>query len=573
MRYICGTIDSKLRDKFLRESKPTLELFNEIVNQHEIAESSVRAITDPVHINVISKKVPTMKELDAKHLCYRCGGKYDKDHNPNSCQHKNTECRECNKIGHLARMCQKNNWQANQEYRKEKARRTKIKEVTTSEHQEEEVKGEDEVQAAMNKIRISSIDENKKQSVPKMNVVISNEKTSFAVRALADTGAGRTIISKDIVKRSNLPIFKAKINLTAANDSPMTCSGQTPIAITYRDIAIKTIAIVSSDLQEEVIIGFDDLKALKVIHEEFPNVQISKIDTSANVAQLKEEFSDVFSNTISDQPMAGPPMEIHLKQGAKPTRQVTTRPYPIHWQEAAEEAVEQLLTTVLEKEDRPTEWVSPGFFVLKGDPAEKRAMKEGHAIITMDKLRLVVDYTNLNKWVDRPIHPFPPAQLIIDRIPPNAKFFCKMDCVSGYHQIGLTEASSLLTTFILPGGRYRFKRTPMGLNASSDEWCRRSDEVIKGIRKTQKIVDDILICGDTMDELLDTIRQVLKNCREQNIVISEKKFAIGTTVKFAGFIISSNGVQPDPDKIKAIKISLIPKIEQHLEASSGSLIN
>ena len=306
------------------------------MNQHEIAESSVRAITDPVHVNVISKKIPTMKELDAKHLCYRCGGKYDKDHNPNSCKHKNTECRECNKIGHLARLCQKNSWQANQEYRKEKAKRTKIKEVTTSEHQEEEVKGEDQLQAAMNKIRTNSIDENKQHAVPKMKVVISNKKTSFAVQALADTGAGRTIISKDIVKRSNLPIFKARINLTAANNSPMTCNGQTPIAITYRDIVIKTRAIVSSDLHEEVIIGFDDLKALKVIHEEFPNVQIAKIKTSDDIAQLKEEFSDVFSNTIADIPMADPPMEIQLKQVAKPTRQITTRPYPIHWEEAAE---------------------------------------------------------------------------------------------------------------------------------------------------------------------------------------------------------------------------------------------
>ena len=40
------------------------------------------------------------------------------------------------------------------------------------------------------------------------------------------------------------------------------------------------------------------------------------------------------------------------------------------------------------------------------------------------------------------------------------------------------EESSKLTTFILPSGRYRYKRIPQGLNASSDEWCRRSAVVI-----------------------------------------------------------------------------------------------
>ena len=37
----------------------------------------------------------------------------------------------------------------------------------------------------------------------------------------------------------------------------------------------------------------------------------------------------------------------------------------------------------------------------------------------------------------------------------------------------------------------------MGLNASSDEWCRRSDEAVRGISNAQKIVDDILVCAAT----------------------------------------------------------------------------
>ena len=70
-----------------------------------------------------------------------------------------------------------------------------------------------------------------------------------------------------------------------------------------------------------------------------------------------------------------------------------------------------------------------------------------------------------------------------------------MDCKSGYHQIPLAEESRDLTTFITTKGRFRYCRAPMGLTSSSDEFCRRTDEALSGL-KLKKIVDDILIAAD-----------------------------------------------------------------------------
>ena len=39
----------------------------------------------------------------------------------------------------------------------------------------------------------------------------------------------------------------------------------------------------------------------------------------------------------------------------------------------------------------------------------------------------------------------------------------------------------------------------MGLNASSDEWCRRSDEALHGLKGVVKLVDDILIFAPNID--------------------------------------------------------------------------
>ena len=69
--------------------------------------------------------------------------------------------------------------------------------------------------------------------------------------------------------------------------------------------------------------------------------------------------------------------------------------------------------------------------------------------------------------------------------------------VHGYFKPGLDKESSLLTTFLLSEGRCRYLRAPMGLNASSDEWCRHSEKLIEGLPRAMKIVDDIITWAST----------------------------------------------------------------------------
>ena len=128
-----------------------------------------------------------------------------------------------------------------------------------------------------------------------------------------------------------------------------------------------------------------------------------------------------------------------------------------------------------------------------------------------------------------------------------------MDAVNGYFQIALDEESSMKTTFLLPSGRYRYLRIPQGLNASSDEWCRRSDTVIDGLPWAKKIVDDILVWAPSLPELKTRVETIANNCKNLNITLSKKKFEIGKQIQFAGYLVGENGVKLDPDRIRAIK--------------------
>ena len=77
------------------------------------------------------------------------------------------------------------------------------------------------------------------------------------------------------------------------------------------------------------------------------------------------------------------------------------------------------------------------------------------------RVRLVTDYIDLNAVLKRPIHPFPSAGDIMRKVPGTARFFAKLDAVHGYFQVEIDPEHSFYTTFLLPSGRYRYKRAPM----------------------------------------------------------------------------------------------------------------
>ena len=181
----------------------------------------------------------------------------------------------------------------------------------------------------------------------------------------------------------------------------------------------------------------------------------------------------------------------------------------------------------------------------------------------------MIDYTKLNKHIRRPIHTFPSTQEILSGIDPDYKVFAKLDATQGYHQVPLDEDSSKLTTFLLPSGRFRFLRAPMGLSCSSDEFCRRSDKVIEGLPGIRKLVDDILVQAPDLNTLRVRISSLLECCKTHNFTLSRKKLEIGEAVEFAGQIVSHTGVQPDPSCLQGIRDFPIPKSVSELRSFLG----
>lgn len=111
-----------------------------------------------------------------------------------------------------------------------------------------------------------------------------------------------------------------------------------------------------------------------------------------------------------------------------------------------------------------------------------------------DKVRICIDPSDLNKVIKRENYPMRTIEEVISTMP-DAKVFSKLDAKSGFLQIKLGEASSLLTTFDTPLGRYRWLILPFGIKRAPEIFQRIMDQVLEGIDRATAIMDDILIAG------------------------------------------------------------------------------
>ena len=197
---------------------------------------------------------------------------------------------------------------------------------------------------------------------------------------------------------------------------------------------------------------------------------------------------------------------------------------------------------VLKKVTEPTEWISSQVIVREGS-----------------KLRLCIDPKDLNKALKRSHYPMPTIEEILPELA-KAKVFSVADAKNGFWQVKLDEASSYLTTFWTPFGRYRWLRMPFGIATAPEEYQRRQHEVLEGLPGIHVIADDILITGqgETQEEALRdhdrNLVALLERAREVNLKLNPKKLKLRLNeVPYIGHLLTPDGVKPDPEKVRAVQ--------------------
>ena len=191
----------------------------------------------------------------------------------------------------------------------------------------------------------------------------------------------------------------------------------------------------------------------------------------------------------------------------------------------------------------PTPWVSSLVVVPK-----KNGM-----------LRLCLDPKDLNKAVQREHYPLPTIEDIATRLH-GAKVFTKLDVRSGFWHITLDQASSYLTTFNTPFGRFRWRRMPFGIRSAPEVFQRRMHELIEGMPQVEVIADDFVVVGkgNTIEEANNdhgkNLVAFLRLCDEKGLKLNTEKLMLRQPeVSFIGHIATGEGLKVDPSKVKAIR--------------------
>jgi hypothetical protein len=193
------------------------------------------------------------------------------------------------------------------------------------------------------------------------------------------------------------------------------------------------------------------------------------------------------------------------------------------------------------------------------------------------KLRMVIDYRALNKVTVKDAYPMPRIQDLTDCLG-GTKWFTGVDCVQAFHQIPMAdERSKDLTTFRGPaGGLFRYRYMPMGLVNAMAVWSRFIDSVME--RYAYQCVlcyaDDCLIYtrSENVDDHIQDLEKIFSTLDSHGIKIKASKLKLGCkTMPFLGVVITENGIEPNPEKTKAITSLQYPTTLKQLRRIWGFL--
>ena len=270
--------------------------------------------------------------------------------------------------------------------------------------------------------------------------------------------------------------------------------------------------------------------------EKSTHENVRKIETADELIRRHAEVFDKDLGTL--------PGTVHLQVDEDAEPSITpSRRVPTALREKFKVELDRLEGQgVLAKVDEPTPWVSSVVLATKKSGA----------------LRICIDPRPLNQALKRETFQLP----VLDDLLPElsqAKMFSTVDLTAGYWHCVLDDESSLLTTFATPFGRYRWRRLPFGLSASSEIFQKRINQALEGLEGILNITDDILIygVGDNKEEARADhdrkLEALLQRCRERGIALNKNKLKLRITeVPFMGHIFSDQGLKIDPDKVNAV---------------------
>ncbi|CAJ2644717.1 unnamed protein product [Trifolium pratense] len=189
------------------------------------------------------------------------------------------------------------------------------------------------------------------------------------------------------------------------------------------------------------------------------------------------------------------------------------------------------------------------------------------------KWRMCVDFTDLNKACPKDPYPLPNIDRLIDGAS-GCRMLSFMDAYSGYNQIKMNPTDACHTAFMSNTCNYFYNVMPFGLKNAGATYQRLMDRVFsEQIGKNLEVyIDDMVVKtpeGNRHDEdLLD----ILGSVRKYNMRLNPAKCSFGVQAgKFLGFMLTSRGIEANPEKCRAIIDMRSPTSVKEVQTLTGRI--
>ena len=178
-----------------------------------------------------------------------------------------------------------------------------------------------------------------------------------------------------------------------------------------------------------------------------------------------------------------------------------------------------------------------------------------------NKWRMCIDYRALNAVTRKNTYPLPRIDDCLNAFG-EARYFSKIDLLSGYWQVRVDSQDISKTAFNTREGKFEFLVMPFGLTNAPATFQTMMNQVLRPLLNKTVVVylDDIVIFSKTREEHEQHVLEVLKALKKEELRIHPDKSVFGVeTITFCGHEISKGTSRPLQDKVKLIRDWPVPR--------------
>ena len=520
-RLVAGINDNEIKRKFLRESSLTLQKAKEIAIAHSSIDLTLnendsvlftRKKNDDrrpkaVHANATQPRTQNFSSSKPMGKCFSCGG----SHLRQECRFRNARCHNCSKQGHISRVC-----------------KTKS-DVHYATGTAEQTESEDNLVLHSNPL-------SKHISKP---FVVTDDSAAKEIDFILDTGSPFSFIKIEDLHCFTAPIRTTTKCVKGITGHELKLYGEIQLWIE------KKFAVTFLICDSLNILGCADTLKL---HPEASDSLLSCFVEDKSVQELIEKAS-TSKGGMNVQ-------AVHIECDNDQAKFLKNRPIPYGLREPVQQTLDKLEADGIIKKVNSSKWATPIVTPIK--PNGQPRICGDYKITVNPALRQKAAIT------------LEPEDLFMKLN--QSKYFSKVDLENAFLQIPIDEESQEVTTINTPFGLYSFKFLPFGLNVSPSTFQEVINAVIKDLPHVLAYQDDIIVHTSDLETHNLALKSLLERLVHFNIRINKNKSLFRCEkIKYLGYLVSQNGIEPDPEKFDPIMKASDPDSKVALQSILGSL--